>query len=99
MASDTNYPAYIERDTYEGPWVISRRNARASVFSAAELAAMSKPGKIIILWESFRCINGVRDFGRSRFLVQPDGSLVCYTQTGTPIIQHPADRKITVLVK
>ena len=96
---DTDYPAYIERDTYEGPWAINRRNARSSSFTSAELAANSAPGSIIVLWESFGHINGVQHFGRTRFRVQTDGSLVGYTGSGPPIIHHPADRKSRVLVK
>jgi hypothetical protein len=98
MTALTTYPAYIARDTHEGRWTINSRTRRIGRFAARELAKLADANGFVVLWECFSTAGGVKHFGRTRFLVQADGSLVGYTSEGTPIIVHPADRVISVMV-
>lgn len=97
--AQTDAPAYLERDTYQGKYTLRSNKVRSDVFKASELAAMAN-GQVIVLWESAgRMRDGVQLFCRMRYLPQADGSLVGYDADGARKIIHPADRKIHIRTK
>lgn len=97
--AETEAPAYLERDTYQGKHTLRSNKVRSDVFKASELAAMAN-GQVIVLWESAgRMHDGVQLFCRARYVALSDGSLVGYDWAGAREIIHPADREIRVWTK
>lgn len=92
-------PAYLPRDTYQGKHTLRSNRVRSDVFEARELAAMAN-GQVIVLWESAGHMrDGVQLFCRARYMPLSDGSLVGYDWAGAREIIHPADRKIRIWTK
>lgn len=96
QTSATTAPDYTDADTYTGRW--NRRGVPAgmwaSMFAAAELAALAPEG---IVWTSFSHIRGREYFRRERYIADDAGNLHVYDSNGRKVIVHPAARPLRVL--
>lgn len=90
-------PAWIGKDTHQGPWSRTVRPPyRLERWPAGDIA--TTVGREGIFW-SWYTSHPVERVARNRYVADDDGNLHCYDSDGRKVIVHPADRVLWILVR